>query len=341
MRLANNPLFPESGKEYKLVAAGLAGVIAALKKVQESANKQKTIAGRIEAALHSNNRQIEKLFSELDRAADSAVIGGEKALDGRFSRGSRSASMWISPGFLPHQRERVYLMTTGSSSLSPRHFLQENPLSNKWRIGEFQSRMDYLAAAVSAYIRRLGFAKELNEKLSRENGPGRLKMLREPVSEQRAMIGTAAICLDSLFRILQRIRAIAEAASRESSMQKKQLSQIEVSELVDEVDRVASQAEFNRMTLLQGNFARSSRVSSMWFVFPGLREERKRIFIQTMTAQALNIKHYGRPISVSQVTTQSMIAIDRALRKIDAQRKDLQSVAKELEKTREIDRKIC
>jgi flagellin-like hook-associated protein FlgL len=35
------------------------------------------------------------------------------------------------------------------------------------------------------------------------------------------------------------------------------MMQVEVSQLIDEVDRIASQAEFNTMKLLQGDFART------------------------------------------------------------------------------------
>ncbi len=45
----------------------------------------------------------------------------------------------------------------------------------------------------------------------------------------------------------------------------RQLIQVEVSTLVNEVDRIASQAEFNKMKLLLGDFARINPRASMWF----------------------------------------------------------------------------
>jgi flagellin len=45
----------------------------------------------------------------------------------------------------------------------------------------------------------------------------------------------------------------------------RQLIQVEVSALVNEVDRIASQAEFNKMKLLLGDFARINPRASMWF----------------------------------------------------------------------------
>ena len=70
----------------------------------------------------------------------------------------------------------------------------------------------------------------------------------------------------------------------------RQLIQVEVSALVDEVDRIASQAEFNKFKLLLGDYARTNPKASMWFHMGANMHQRERVYIGTMTAEGLNLK---------------------------------------------------
>jgi len=134
-----------------------------------------------------------------------------------------------------------------------------------------------------------------------------------------SMIQTAEGYLSSLADIIQRIRVLAVQSSNGIySASDRQMIQVEVSQLVDEIDRIASQAEFNKMSILKGEFARGSRVSSMWFHMGPNQHQRERVYIQTMTAELSN---------------SAIGELDAALNQINKQRADLGAYYNRLEHT--------
>ena len=89
--------------------------------------------------------------------------------------------------------------------------------------------------------------------------------------------------------IIHRMRELAVQGANgvytsEDSMQ----IQVEVSQLVDEINRIASHAQFNGMNLLTGRFARNGP-QVMQFQVGANMDQNKQIFIGTMTAEALGI----------------------------------------------------
>ena len=118
--------------------------------------------------------------------------------------------------------------------------------------------------------------------------------------------------------------------------QDRQLIQVEVSALVDEVDRIASQAEFNKMKLLQGDFAIASRAASMWIHMGPNMHQRERVYIGTMTAAALKLKtSIGKVITIStpEDANRTIGIMDEALHIISKQRADLGAYYNRLEHT--------
>jgi flagellin len=98
--------------------------------------------------------------------------------------------------------------------------------------------------------------------------------------------------------IIHRIRELAVMAANGIYTSEDRLYiQIEVSALVDEVDRIASHAQFNGMNLLTGRFARmqgqNTPTASMWFHIGANMDQRPQVFIGTMTAQGLGITMWG------------------------------------------------
>ncbi|MFW5843652.1 MAG: flagellin, partial [Spirochaetota bacterium] len=109
------------------------------------------------------------------------------------------------------------------------------------------------------------------------------------------MIQTAEGYLQESQDILQRLRELAvQSANGIYSTEDRMQIQVEVSSLVDEVNRVASHAQFNGMNLLTGRFARetgeNSVTASMYFHIGANMDQRERVFIGTMTAQGLGIQ---------------------------------------------------
>jgi len=85
-----------------------------------------------------------------------------------------------------------------------------------------------------------------------------------------SFIQTAEGYLQESQDVIQRMRELAiQAANGIYSAEDRMMIQIEVSQLVDEVDRVASHAQFNAMNLLTGRFANplygGTIQGSMWF----------------------------------------------------------------------------
>ncbi len=136
--------------------------------------------------------------------------------------------------------------------------------------------------------------------------------------------------------ILQRLRELAVQASNGIySNEDRMQIQVEVSQLIDEVNRIASHAQFNSMNLLTGRFARFTGenvvTASMWFHIGANMDQREQVFIGTMTAQGLGLQDVNGPphtatfISLSSPDRANMAIgmIDEALMKINKQRADL------------------
>ncbi|MBN2353938.1 MAG: flagellin [Spirochaetales bacterium] len=133
--------------------------------------------------------------------------------------------------------------------------------------------------------------------------------------------------------VMHRIRELAvQSANGVYSDEDRMMIQVEVSQLVDEVNRIASHAEFNGMKILQGDFARetagAAAPKAMWFQVGANVDQRKRAYIGTMTAQALGLtgaQGAGQAISIANpdLSNQAIAAVDSALMVVSKQRADL------------------
>ena len=151
-----------------------------------------------------------------------------------------------------------------------------------------------------------------------------------------SLIQTTEGYLQESQNILHRLRELAIQASNgiyttEDRMQ----IQVEVSQMVDEVDRIASHAQFNGLNVLTGRFAAddgtNTPTASMWLHIGANMDQRERVHIGTMTAQGLGIQGTtGMPHSASFISLStpdkaniSISVIDEALQKVSKQRADL------------------
>ncbi len=151
-----------------------------------------------------------------------------------------------------------------------------------------------------------------------------------------SLIQTTEGYLQESQNILHRLRELAIQASNgiyttEDRMQ----IQVEVSQMVDEVNRIASHAQFNGLNVLTGRFAAddgtNTPTASMWLHIGANMDQRERVHIGTMTAQGLGIQGTtGMPHSASFISLStpdkaniSISVIDEALQKVSKQRADL------------------
>jgi len=168
-------------------------------------------------------------------------------------------------------------------------------------------------------------------------------------AEKNAMDGISFIqttegYLQETQDMIQRLRELAVQASNGIYSDEDRMQiQVEVSALVDEVNRIASHAQFNGMNLLTGRFARFTGenvvTASMWLHIGANMDQRERMFIGTMTAQGLGLQNPNGPphtatfISLSSPDRANMAIglLDEALKAVNKQRADLGAYQNRLE----------
>uniref|UniRef100_A0A7C3IFP3 Flagellin n=1 Tax=Gracilinema caldarium TaxID=215591 RepID=A0A7C3IFP3_9SPIR len=155
-----------------------------------------------------------------------------------------------------------------------------------------------------------------------------------------SFIQTAEGYLQESQDIIQRLRELAVQGSNgiytaEDRMQ----IQVEVSQLVDEIDRIASHAQFNGMNMLTGRFARATGenvvTASMWFHIGANMDQRERVYIGTMTSKGLGVRNAGDNSILSladpDTANRAIGTLDEALKKVNKQRADLGAYQNRLE----------
>ena len=140
--------------------------------------------------------------------------------------------------------------------------------------------------------------------------------------------------------IMQRIRELAVQASNGIYTDEDRMQiQVEVSQLVDEVDRIASHAQFNGMNMLTGRFARLGGenvvTASMWLHIGANMDQRERVYIGTMTSESLGLRNVGSKkfvsISTPDGANRTIGIVDAGLKMVSKQRADLGAYQNRLE----------
>ena len=136
--------------------------------------------------------------------------------------------------------------------------------------------------------------------------------------------------------VLQRIRELAvQASNGVFSAEDRMQIQVEVSQLVAEVDRIASSAQFNGMSLLTGRFSKDSD-TIMQFQIGANSDQNIRAYIGTMTSQALGltgIQGTDEKISINSPdeANTTIAVLDEALKNVNKQRADLGAYTNRME----------
>lgn len=130
--------------------------------------------------------------------------------------------------------------------------------------------------------------------------------------------------------ILHRVRELAvQSANGIYTAEDRMQIQVEVSQLVDEINRIASHAQFNGMNIMTGAFARDNGLEvEMQFQVGANMDQLEKMYVGTMTAQALGLQDaQGEQgmisISTPNVANQAIGTLDTALRRVSQQRADL------------------
>jgi flagellin len=129
--------------------------------------------------------------------------------------------------------------------------------------------------------------------------------------------------------ILHRLRELSvQSANGIYTDEDRMQIQVEVSQLVDEVNRIASHAQFNGMNLLTGAFAREDGPQNMSLQVGANMDQSERIYIGNMSAGALGLEaaqgeEGNIAITSPEEANKAIGTIDNALTQISKQRADL------------------
>lgn len=131
--------------------------------------------------------------------------------------------------------------------------------------------------------------------------------------------------LDQVNSILQRLRELSvQSANGIYSDEDRKLVQLEVSQLVEEVERIGTSAEFNKVKPLDGRFSRANK-NPMTLQVGANGTEKIEVYINTMTSSSLKLKQAGNKLTLStpNKASDSLQVLDDAISKVNRLRSDL------------------
>ena len=156
------------------------------------------------------------------------------------------------------------------------------------------------------------------------------------VSNGVSFIQTTESYLQETSDILQRIRELAVQSSNGLySDEDRAMIQVEVSQLIAEVNRIASSAQFNGMNMLTGRFGKDGG-TEMTFQVGANADQRISINIESATSAALGLTgiqgEESNTVSIASAD-EAIATIDEALKTVNRQRADLGAVQNRMELT--------
>lgn len=143
------------------------------------------------------------------------------------------------------------------------------------------------------------------------------------IADGSSMLNVASGYLQETTDILQRIRELAVQSSNGIfSEEQRSMIQIEVSQLVSEIDRIASSATFNGLQLFTGKFATGNEAITLHI---GSQADQQISFnLEAATAEAFGLKNIqgsGESLSISSPDEANMAiaTVDEALLRVSRQ----------------------
>lgn len=152
-----------------------------------------------------------------------------------------------------------------------------------------------------------------------------LNQASKNVSDMSSFVQTADGYLQETVDILQRVRELAvQSANGIYSEEDRMQISVECNALISEIDRIASQAQFNGMNILTGRFAENG----VQFQIGANMDQNIKVNVGNMSAEALGLKgnqEGGVAVSVEDQESSNMTiaTIDEALKIVLKQRGDL------------------
>ncbi len=140
------------------------------------------------------------------------------------------------------------------------------------------------------------------------------------INDGVSFIQTTEGYLNGTTESLQRVRELSvQAANGIYTDEDRAYMQVEVDQLVSEVNRIASQAQFNGMNMLDGTFGEGS--NGMRIHMGANMDQNATMFVGDMSAGALGVE--GVSLATADEANTTIGTIDAALTLVNSQRADL------------------
>ena len=153
-----------------------------------------------------------------------------------------------------------------------------------------------------------------------------LEMASKNAQDGISMIQTAEGALNETHSILQRMNELATQCANDTYLDAdRTLAQVEIGQLISEIDRIASDTEFNEMTLFDGNCTGKK-------LQVGAKENQVIEFsIDDMSSTGLSVD--GVSIASQTGASAAITTVQDAIKAVSTQRADLGAIQNRLEHT--------
>jgi flagellin len=220
------------------------------------------------------------------------------------------------------------------------NLLKEGPMIINHNVSAmFANRMlGVQNTAVGSNIEKLSSGQRINKAADDASGLAVSEKLRGQIrglnqAERNIQSGVSFIqateaYLQETQDILHRLRELSvQAANGIYSDEDRMQIQVEVSQLIDEVNRIASHAQFNGMNMLTGRYSQDGN-AAMQFQIGANMDQNERVFIGAMTAESLGLQGVQGTTEAISISTPEQAnltvgVLDSALRVVSKQRADL------------------
>lgn len=157
-----------------------------------------------------------------------------------------------------------------------------------------------------------------------------LKQASTNAQDGQSLIQTAEGALNEIHSVLQRMRELTVQAKNDTYLQEdRQKIKAEVTQLQSEIDRIATQTQFNKMNLLNGDF------SSKQIQVGANDDQTISITIDDMKTTTLGVDAINTEIDQANGSAISgtLATIDSAITKVSKTRSDLGAISNRLDHT--------
>lgn len=200
----------------------------------------------------------------------------------------------------------------------------------KFKVKDVDSSMDKLASGLR--INKAG--DDASGLAVSEKMRGQIRGLLQAeknIENGVSFIQTAEGYLQEVQDIMHRVRELSvQSANGIYSNEDRAQVQVEINQLVDEINRVASHAQFNGMNFLTGRFAENTTAgagATMFFHVGANMDQREIVYIGTITAGRLGLEDAttkaALSISTADLANAAIGKLDEGLRVVSKQRADL------------------